>query len=193
MFNRFKDELLEAGCDESGAGCGFGPVFAACVILPPEFSHPLIKDSKKLSEKRRNEAYDIIIKNAISYSIESVENDIIDDINILQSRFLAMDKSIKSMNVKPNFLIIDGNMFYKNYVIDYECIVKGDSKYTSIAAASILAKVERDNYILSISKEYKNWLLEKNKGYLTKEHIESIKKYGLSDKHRKTFCKKFTI
>lgn len=191
MINRYKDILLESGIDESGAGPAFGPVVAAAVIMPIDWSHPVLNDSKKVSEKNREKLYDIIIQDAISYSIQEVSSSEIDQINILQARFLAMDKCVKSLSTQPEHLIIDGNRFYKNYPIEYTCLVKGDANYTSIAAASILAKVYRDRLIIELSKKYDNWELHKNKGYLTKRHIELIVKNGLSDLHRETFCKKF--
>lgn len=193
LKSRFLDIELEAGCDEAGAGCGFGPVVAACVILPKDFNHIDIKDSKKLSPKKREEMFDLIVENATHYSIKEVSSKIIDQINILQARMLAFDLSIKDLGIEPEHILIDGNRFIKDYHIKYTCVVKGDSTYTSIAAASILAKVFRDRLMQSLQSEYKNWDIYKNKGYLTKEHINYIKQFGISDLHRKTFCKKFTI
>lgn len=193
LKSRFLDIELEAGCDEAGAGCGFGPVVAACVILPKDFNHIDIKDSKKLSPKKREEMFDLIVENATHYSIKEVSSKIIDQINILQARMLAFDLSIKDLGIEPEHILIDGNRFIKDYPIKYTCVVKGDSTYTSIAAASILAKVFRDRLMQSLQSEYKNWDIYKNKGYLTKEHINYIKQFGISDLHRKTFCKKFTI
>jgi ribonuclease HII len=193
LKSRFLDVELEAGCDEAGAGCGFGPVVAACVILPKDFNHINIKDSKKLSAKKREEMFDLIVNNAVFYSIKEVSSETIDQINILQARMLAFDLSIKDLGIIPEHILIDGNRFIKDYPIKYTCIVKGDSTYTSIAAASILAKVFRDRLMQSLQSEYKNWDIYKNKGYLTKEHINYIKQFGISDLHRKTFCKKFTI
>jgi ribonuclease HII len=189
LLNRYKSIDLECGVDESGAGPAFGPVVAASVIMPTDWSHPILNDSKKVSEKNRNILFDEIIKNAIDYSIHEVSAEEIDEINILQARFLAMDKCIKSLKQKPEHIIIDGNRFYKEYDIDYTCIVKGDAKYTSIAAASILAKVYRDRLIEDLSKKYDKWELQNNKGYLTKKHIELLRENGLSDMHRKSFCK----
>jgi ribonuclease HII len=191
MFSRFLNVELEAGVDESGCGPAFGPVVAAAAIMPKEWSHPLLNDSKKVSEKNREILYPIIIENAITYSIKEVSASKIDDINILEARFLAMSLAIESLNCKPEHIIIDGNRFLKWYQIEYTCLVKGDANYTSIAAASILAKVYRDRLIVELSKEYDKWELERHKGYLTKRHIELIKENGLSDLHRKTFCKNF--
>lgn len=191
METRYKNILLEAGVDEAGCGTAFGPVVASAVIMPADWSHPLLNDSKKVSEKNRNILYNIIIENCIDYSIQEVSAKEIDNINILQARFLAMDKCINSLKNKPDHLIIDGNKFYKDYKIKYTCIVKGDSKYTSIAAASILAKVYRDNLIIELSKKYNKWELEKHKGYLTKKHIQLISENGISELHRKSFLKNF--
>lgn len=193
MINRYKSIELECGVDESGAGPAFGPVVAAAVIMPKDWTHKLLNDSKKVSEKNREILYDIIKENAICYSIQEVSAEEIDEINILQSRFLAMDKCIKSLTKNPQHIIIDGNRFYKEYDIPYTCIVKGDANYTSIAAASILAKVHRDRLIVELSKEYDKWDLEKHKGYLTKRHIELIEKNGMSDLHRRTFCRNIKI
>jgi ribonuclease HII len=182
---------LEAGTDEAGAGCGFGPVVAASVIMPKDWFNPELNDSKKLSEKKRERLYDIIINDAICYSISEVSAEKIDEINILQARFLAMDQCIKSMSIKPEHILIDGDKFYKSYSIPFTCVIKGDSTYSSIAAASVLAKVSRDRMMFEMSKKYDKWAIEKHKGYLTKQHIDLIKENGLSDIHRKTFCKNF--
>lgn len=191
LKSRFLDIELEAGVDEAGAGCGFGPVVAASVIMPKDWYNSELNDSKKISEKKREKLYDIILKEAISYSISEVSSQKIDEINILQSRFLAMDQCIKSMFVKPDHILIDGDRFYKSYTIKFSCVVKGDSIYTSIAAASVLAKVSRDRLMLDLSKLYDKWDIQKHKGYLTSRHIELIRENGLSDLHRKTFCSKF--
>lgn len=193
MNNRYKDIELECGVDESGAGPAFGPVVAAAVIMPRDWIHPLLNDSKKVSEKNREILYDIIRENAICYSIQEVSAKEVDQINILQARFLAMDKCIKDLSKYPEHIIIDGNRFYREYDIPYTCLVKGDANYTSIAAASILAKVYRDRLIIDLSKKYDKWELERHKGYLTKRHIDLIKENGMSDLHRKTFCRNINI
>lgn len=191
LKSRNLDILLEAGTDEAGAGCGFGPVVAASVIMPKDWFNPELNDSKKLSEKKREKLYDTILKEAISYSISEVSPQKIDEINILQSRFLAMDQCIQSMSLKPEHILVDGDKFYKSYPIPFTYVVKGDSIYTSIAAASVLAKVSRDRMMVEMSKLYDKWDIQKHKGYLTKRHIELIKENGLSDFHRKTFCTNF--
>ena len=191
LQNRLKNITNECGVDEAGAGCGFGPVVAASVIMPPDWSHTELNDSKKLTEKKRDKLFDIIIKEAISYSISEVSAQKIDEINILQARFLAMDQCIKSMSIRPEHVLVDGDKFYKSYIIPFTCVVKGDSIYTSIAAASVLAKVSRDRSMVELSKLYDKWDIQKHKGYLTKRHIELIKENGLSELHRKTFCTNF--
>ena len=191
LKSRLLDIDLEAGTDEAGAGCGFGPVVAASVIMPKDWFNSELDDSKKLSEKRREKLYDIILREAISYSISEVSSQKIDEINILQARFLAMDQCIQSMSVKPSHILIDGDKFYKSYPVPFTCVVKGDSIYSSIAAASVLAKVSRDRMMLEMSKLYDKWDIQKHKGYLTKRHIELIRENGLSDLHRKTFCTNF--
>ena len=191
LKSRLNNIELEAGVDEAGAGCGFGSVYAACCIMPNGWFHPELNDSKKLSEKKRDKLYDIIINDAICYSISEVSPEVIDDINILQARFLAMDLAVKSMKLLPEYLLIDGDKFYKTYPINFSCVVKGDSTYTSIAAASVLAKVSRDRSMVELSKIYDKWDIQKHKGYLTKRHIELIRENGLSGLHRKTFCTNF--
>ena len=191
LLNRYTELNLECGVDESGAGTAFGPVVAAAVIMPADWSHPLLNDSKKVTEKRRILLAEEIKSNAICFSIAEVSAERIDEINILQARFEAMNLSIKSLSKKPEHLLIDGNRFVNKTDIPYTCIVKGDSKYISIAAASILAKVHRDDMMIDMSSNFKEWNIAKHKGYLTKEHIESIKKHGASKEHRKTFLKNF--
>ena len=178
---------IEAGCDEAGRGCLSGPVYAAAVILPKDFNNELLNDSKKLSEKKRYELRAIIEKEALSYGIGIVDNIEIDQINILNASFLAMHRAINNLKIKPNFLLIDGNRFNPYENIDHECIVKGDGKFMSIAAASILAKTYRDDFMDKIHQEenYYNW--KKNKGYPTKKHRAAIKEYGISKYHRKSF------
>ena len=153
LQNRYLDIELECGIDESGAGPAFGPVVAACVIMPKNWNHPILNDSKKLSEKKRIFLYDEIVRDCVEYSISEVPSDKIDEINILQARFLAMDMCVKKLKNIPKHLIIDGNRFYNIYNIPYTCIVKGDGLYTSIAAASVLAKVYRDRLIESLSNK----------------------------------------
>jgi len=187
LKSKFTDYKLECGIDEAGRGCLAGPVTAAAVILKPEFKHELIDDSKKLNKISRENLSKIIKENSIAYSIEFINPKIIDEINILNASILAMHKCIKNLSVKPEFLIIDGNRF-KNYKdIPHETITKGDEKYLNIAAASILAKHARDNFMNKISKKFPSYYWFKNKGYPTKQHRESIKEYGITKYHRKSF------
>lgn len=182
---------MEAGIDEVGRGCLSGPVISAAVILPSGFTHPLIKDSKKLSPKKREEAYKIIIENAVSYGIGSSDPYEIDLINILQATFVSMKKAIDNLGVKPIKLLIDGDKFPGHKGIPFECIVKGDSKIQSISAASIIAKVTRDNLMKELANLHPEYLWESNAGYGSKAHISAIEKFGLTKHHRKTFCSKF--
>lgn len=183
----FTEEKIEAGCDEAGRGCLAGPVFAAAVILPKNFKNELLNDSKKLSKKNREILREIIIKNAISWAVAKVDNKKIDEINILNASFLAMHKAIKKLKTKPGLLLIDGNRFkeYKN--IPHNCIIKGDGKYMSIAAASILAKTFRDDFMIRLHKKYPVYDWDNNKGYPTKKHREAITKYGITKYHRLSF------
>ncbi len=183
----YKDNVVEAGCDEAGRGCLAGPVYAAAVIFPNNYSNKLLNDSKKISEKKRYELRDIIVKDAVSWGIGIVDNIEIDKINILNASILAMHRAIKNLNLYPEHLIIDGNKFKPINNIPYTTIVKGDGKYISIAAASILAKTFRDDFMLKIDNEYPMYFWKKNKGYPTKEHADAIKKHGFSDYHRKSF------
>ena len=180
---------LIAGVDEAGRGPLAGPVFAACVILPDDCYIEGINDSKKLSEKKREKLFEEIINKAISYSIKSVDEKIIDEINILNATHMAMNEAINSMDITPDFVLIDGNSI-KNIKIPYQTVVKGDAKSISIAAASILAKVSRDRYICDIANKYPQYFFEKHKGYGTKVHTDALKKYGPCEIHRKTFLTK---
>ena len=184
---QYSDHDFECGTDEAGRGCLSGPVTAAAVILNKNFKSKLITDSKKLSINQREEAKKIILKNCIAYAIFSVSNQKIDEINILNASILAMQKSINKLNHKVDFIIVDGNKFKPVNNIEFKTIIKGDQKYLNIAAASILAKTYRDNYMKKIHKEYPEYNWEKNKGYPTKEHKLAIKKYGITKYHRKSF------
>ncbi len=191
-FNRmlqhyFQDQLIEAGCDEAGRGCLAGPVFAAAVILPRDFYHPLLNDSKQVKEEQRNELRIFIQKNALAYAVAQVDQDEIDQINILNASFKAMHLAIAALAITPELLLIDGNRFkpYKN--IAHQCIVKGDSKYASIAAASILAKTYRDTFMLELDKQYPQYNWKSNKGYGTIAHRRAIAECGMSALHRKSF------
>ena len=179
--------LLEAGLDEAGRGCYAGPVFAAAVILPKKFHHPLLNDSKLLNEKQRDLLRPIIEKESIAFAVASVDNDTIDEINILQASFTAMHFAVNKLEKAPEFLLIDGNRFrlYKN--IPHQCIIKGDGKYASIAAASILAKTYRDEFMQTIHAAFPQYSWDKNKGYGTAAHRAAIDQYGLCCHHRKSF------
>lgn len=178
-----------AGVDEAGRGPLAGPVYAAAVILPPDLFIPQLNDSKKLSEKKREELFDIITEKAIAYSIASVDEKRIDEINILNATFEAMNSAVNSLSVTPDYVLIDGNRI-KNMTIPHETVVKGDTKSASIAAASILAKVARDRYITEISEKYPQYGFEKHKGYGTAAHNEAILEYGPCEIHRRTFLRK---
>ncbi len=186
------NNLLYAGIDEVGRGALAGPVCAAAVILPKNFDNIYgITDSKKLSEKKRNELYEIIINSCIAYSISYVSNQIIDKINILQATQQAMHKAIETLSIKPEFLLIDGNFFIPYLGIPYRTIIKGDSMDIAISAASIIAKVSRDNLMKNkYHTDYPQYNFKKNVGYGTKEHIQAIENYGTCEIHRKSFLKK---
>jgi ribonuclease HII len=179
--------LLESGTDEAGRGCLAGPVTAAAVILPEDFCLPLLNDSKQLSEKTRENLRPIIEEKAISFSFTHLEPAIIDSINILNASIQAMQESILKLSPTPEYIIVDGNRFKPLNDIPYSCIVKGDSKYMSIAAASILAKTYRDDYMNKIHEEFPMYNWKKNKGYPTREHREAIAKYGITKYHRLSF------
>lgn len=177
------------GVDEAGRGPLAGPVYAAAVILPIGLEIPGLNDSKKLSEKKREELFDVITEKAISYSVGIATEKEIDEINILNATFLAMKRAVDGLEISPDYAIIDGNR-EPHTGIQEETVVKGDGKVMSVAAASILAKVSRDRFMLEMAKEYPEYQFEKHKGYGTKLHYEMIEKYGVSDIHRKTFLKK---
>ncbi|MBT8245277.1 ribonuclease HII [Winogradskyella sp.] len=187
LINRFSKEQDECGTDEAGRGCLAGPVTAAAVILKPKFSNSLLNDSKQLSEKKRFKLKPIIETEALSYGVAHIFENDIDTINILNASILAMHKSIDQLRPTPNFIIVDGNKFKPYRDIPYKTIIKGDSKYLSIAAASVLAKTYRDLYMENIHNEFPMYNWKQNKGYPTREHREAIKKYGITKYHRKSF------
>jgi len=183
----YQNQLIEAGCDEAGRGCLAGPVFAAAVILPQHFEHPLLNDSKQIKEKDRFKLRQEIESQAIAWAVGMVTHQEIDQINILNASFLAMHRAIEKLQTQPQFLIIDGNRFNPYPTIKHQCIVKGDSKYYAIAAASILAKTYRDDFMEQIDQEYPAYQWKKNKGYPTIAHRNTVLEIGLSPYHRKTF------
>ena len=177
----------EAGCDEAGRGCLAGPVFAAAVILPQDYKNEFLNDSKKLSEKKRYELREVLLNDCINWAVASVDNIEIDQINILNASIKAMHKAVAKLKIKPEYLLIDGNRFKAYEDIPHSCIIKGDGKYLSIAAASILAKTFRDDYMKNIHKIFPEYKWDKNKGYPTVEHREAIKNIGITEYHRKSF------
>ena len=183
----FNKKNIEAGLDEAGRGCYAGPVYAAAVILPVDFHHPLLNDSKKLSEKQRAILRPVIEKESIAFAVANVSNEEIDIINILQASFKAMHLAIAKLKTIPNHLLIDGNRFKQYKKIAHTCIIKGDGKYASIAAASILAKTYRDEYMDKLHKLHPQYGWDKNKGYGTHTHRIAIEMYGLCEHHRKSF------
>jgi ribonuclease HII len=187
LASNYSGFSLEAGTDEAGRGCLSGPVVAAAVILPKEFTHPFLNDSKQLSEKKREELRPFIEENAIAYGVSFVWQDEVDKINVLQASITGMHRSIGLLQVQPEFIIVDGNKFSSYKEIPYKTIVKGDAKYQSIAAASVLAKTYRDAYMEKIHKEFPMYNWKKNKGYPTKEHRDAIREFGVTKYHRKTF------
>ena len=203
LLNHLHADLIEAGCDEAGRGPLAGPVFAAAVILPADFHHPLLNDSKKMTEKARETLRPIIEKEALAWAVAEVSAEDIDSINILNASIAGMWRAVMNLSIKPDHLLIDGNRFkpyrltgdrhvseskileYKD--IEHTCIVKGDGKFASIAAASVLAKTYRDEYMRKLAQEFPQYGWERNMGYPTKEHIEAIAKFGYTPHHRKSF------
>lgn len=179
--------LVEAGCDEAGRGCLAGPVVAAAVILPKNFHNDLLNDSKKLTKKQRDKLRPLIEQEALAWGVGIVSPAEIDEINILNASFLAMHRAIDQLETKPEQLLIDGNRFNAYNNINHHCIVKGDGKYLSIAAASVLAKTHRDAIMESLAKEHPYYSWGSNKGYPTKAHREAIQKHGVTSYHRKSF------
>ncbi len=186
LLSYYTENTVEAGCDEAGRGCLAGPVFAAAVILPPGYENPAIKDSKKIPEKKRFELREEIERNALSYSVAQITNDEIDKINIFKAAMKAMHLAVDSLEVKPELLLIDGHLFIK-HEISHICVVKGDNRFYSIAAASILAKTYRDDYMRKIHLEFPEYGWDKNKGYGTKQHYKAINEFGITKYHRKSF------
>jgi len=187
LLARFQYELVEAGCDEAGRGCLAGPVFAAAVVLPHDFDHKILNDSKQITEKVRYELRKEIEANAIDFAVALVDNEEIDQINILNASFLAMHRAIAQLKAEPGFLIIDGNRFNKYNKVPHHCIVEGDAKYFSIAAASILAKTYRDDFMLQIAAEHPEYDWHSNKGYPTIKHRNAVMEHGYTRYHRRTF------
>jgi len=182
-----KQGIIEAGCDEAGRGCLAGPVFAAAVILPPDFYHEKLNDSKQVSEKMRYKLRNFIIENATAYAIASFTPEQIDTVNILNASILSMHKALDNLSEQPQHIIVDGNRFKPYGKIPFTTVIKGDGKYLSIAAASILAKTYRDDYMMKIHKEFPQYAWNRNKGYPTKEHRQAIEKFGITPYHRKSF------
>ena len=187
LLNAYQNQLLEAGCDEAGRGCYAGPVFAAAVILPADFYHPMLNDSKKLTEKQRRELEPIIKSNAIAWAIASQTAAEIDASNILKASIKCMHLSLDQLKKLPKFIAVDGNRFYTYKKIPHQTIIKGDGKYAHIAAASILAKTARDKYMEEAHLQYPNYGWDKNKGYGTANHRAAIEAHGLCFEHRKSF------
>jgi ribonuclease HII len=187
LLKNFSGFVLEVGTDEAGRGCLAGPVTAAAVLLPPDFEHELLNDSKKLTEKQREYLRPIIEKEAISFAYTHLSPEVIDDINILQASIKAMQLSVDKLQAIPEYIIVDGNRFKPYNNIPYSCIVKGDAKYLSIAAASVLAKTYRDDYMHQIHQEYPMYNWKQNKGYPTLAHRDAIRQYGITPHHRKSF------
>lgn len=181
---------LEAGCDEAGRGPLAGPVYAAAVILPPDFHHPLLNDSKQMSEKARNELREVIEREAVAFKVEAVQAEEIDRLNILWASVTGMQRAVLGLSVKPDFLLIDGNKFrpFEGYGRDaYKTVIHGDATYASIAAASVLAKTYRDERMRDLAQQYPGYGWERNMGYPTPEHIEAIRRLGYTPEHRKSF------
>ena len=187
LANHYYEGKIEAGCDEAGRGCLAGSVYAAAVILPEDYHNELLNDSKQLTEKKRYQLREIIEREAVAWAVGIVDPDEIDKINILNASILAMHRALDQLTVRPEAIIVDGNRFKKYHDVPHTTIVKGDGKYLSIAAASILAKTYRDDYMNELAKTYPQYDWLSNKGYPTKKHREAIREYGISPFHRKTF------
>ena len=187
LLSFFKEDVIEAGCDEAGRGCLAGPVVAAAVILPKDYFHLVLNDSKQISEKKRYELRKEIEESALAFAVGILDNKKIDEINILKASIMSMHQALDKLTIKPEHIIIDGNKFIKYQNIPHQTIVKGDSKYVSIAAASILAKTYRDDIMNELHQKHPEYNWIKNKGYPTKEHRAAIKQYGTTPFHRMSF------
>jgi ribonuclease HII len=188
----YHEKLIEAGCDEAGRGCLAGPVYAAAVILPKDFHHPLLNDSKQLNEDERYELRPLIEQRALSYAVASLDHKQIDKYNILRASFKSMHLAIKQLAIQPELLLIDGNRFARYKRIPHKCIIQGDGIYASIAAASVLAKTYRDDFMKQLHKKFPKYNWAQNKGYATREHQEALDQHGPCKYHRKTFRLSYT-
>ena len=187
LLSCYNEGLIEAGCDEAGRGCLAGPVFAAAVILPGNFSSDVLNDSKQLSEKQRYNLRELILKEAIAWAVGICDQNEIDKINILNASILAMHKALSQLSVQPQHILVDGNRFKPFGKISHTCFVKGDGRFMSIAAASVLAKTYRDDYMMKIHADFPQYGWDRNKGYPTEKHREAIAAFGITEHHRKTF------
>ncbi len=187
LKSHYYENLVEAGCDEAGRGCLAGSVYAAAVILPPDYENDLLNDSKKLTAKKRYALREVIQRDALAWAVGIVTPEEIDKINILNASFLAMHRALDQLSLRPEAVIVDGNRFKPYQDLPFTTIVKGDGKYLSIAAASVLAKTYRDDYMLSLAKEYPQYDWQSNMGYPTKKHRQAIRDYGITPYHRKSY------
>ena len=187
LTNYYQKDITEAGCDEAGRGCLAGPVSAAAVIMPPDYHHALLNDSKKMSEKERNLLRKEIELHAIDYAVAFVDNQTIDEINILKASILAMHRALDKLKVRPEYILVDGNKFFNYHGIPHTCFVKGDGRFVAIAAASVLAKTYRDELMCDLHRRYNDYDWNKNKGYPTKFHRKKIAEKGITPYHRKSF------
>ena len=188
----YQEHLIEAGCDEAGRGCLAGPVYAAAVILPKNFQHPFLNDSKQLTEEQRYELRPVIERESIAYAVANLCNRQIDKINILKASFKSMHLAVKQLNPQPQLLLIDGNRFRRYKKIPHQCIIQGDGMYASIAAASVLAKTYRDDYMKELHHKFPRYNWAQNKGYATREHQEALNRYGPCKFHRNSFRLNYT-
>ena len=187
LETQYQQDWLEAGCDEAGRGCLAGPVFAAAVILPPDFHDPLLNDSKQMTERNRDRLREVIEREAVAWAVEAVSPARIDEINILNASFEGMSLAVRRLAAQRGFLAIDGNRFSSTWEIPFCCIIKGDGKYADIAAASVLAKTHRDEYMRRLADEYPQYGWQTNKGYPTREHRLAVREYGITPYHRLSF------
>ncbi len=187
LRSSYTHDMIEAGCDEAGRGCLAGPVVAAAVILPKTYRHPLLNDSKQLTREERLEVREDILRDALAWGVAEVSHEEIDEINILNASFRAMHRAVEKLAIRPEMLLIDGNRFRPSLDLPYQCIIKGDALYFSIAAASVLAKTYRDELMERLAVECPGYAWETNKGYPTLEHRDGIRALGISPYHRKTF------